>query len=339
MTQHRPVVALAMRTGLPEQLFVGRAQDRLRAVAAVDPSSPWSTWDDARASGSLGDVEVLVTGWGIGRIDARVLDDAPALRAIIHAAGSVKGLLDPVCWERGLAISTAAEANAVPVAEYTLAAVLLAGKRAFLAAARASGRASGPVPTASTGAEAVGNYGRTVGVVGASRVGRRVLAALQSVNLEVLLHDPFIDAAEAAAMGAHLVPLDELVSAADIVTLHAPAVSSTHHLLDARRLGLMRDGATLINTARGWLVDHDALTAEVVAGRLHAVLDVTEPEPLPPGHPLLSSPNALITPHVAGALGTELQRLGDWAVDELERYAAGEAFAAPVMLADFDRIA
>jgi phosphoglycerate dehydrogenase-like enzyme len=95
----------------------------------------------------------------------------------------------------------------------------------------------------------------------------------------------------------------------------------------------------LINTARGALVDHDALTAELRSGRIGAVLDVTEPEPLPPESPLFSLPNVVLTPHIAGALGNEAVRLGDAAIAELSRYAAGLPFAHPLRAADLDRVA
>ena len=104
-----------------------------------------------------------------------------------------------------------------------------------------------------------------------------------------------------------------------------PAICSAR-----RELALLPDGATLINTARGSLVDETALLPELVTGRLHAVLDVTEPELPPAGSPLYDLPNVLLTPHVAGSLGTELHRLADHALDELERYARGRPFTGPV---------
>jgi len=107
----------------------------------------------------------------------------------------------------------------------------------------------------------------------------------------------------------------------------------------ATQLALLRNGAFLINTARGRLVDHDALLAELESGRLAAVLDVTEPEPLPADSPLRRLPNVLLTPHVAGATGTELWRLADLAVEEIERYATGQPPRHPVVQADLDRIA
>jgi phosphoglycerate dehydrogenase-like enzyme len=185
----------------------------------------------------------------------------------------------------------------------------------------------------------VGNFGKTVGIVGASRIGRRVIELLRPFQLDVLVSDPYLDADAARRLGVDRRELDELLAASDVVSLHAPALPSTRHMIDARRLALLRDGATLINTARGSLVDQDALVAELASGRIDAVLDVTEPEVLPPDSPLYELPNVVLTPHIAGALGVELRRLGDAAIDEIERYAAGEPFAHQVTAGDLDRIA
>lgn len=121
--------------------------------------------------------------------------------------------------------------------------------------------------------------------------------------------------------------------------MHAPQLPETHHLIGAAQLSAMATGTTLINTARGSLIDEGALLPELTSGRLHAVLDVTEPE-LPPAHsPLYELPNVLLTPHVAGSLGNELHRMADEALDELERYAAGLPFAAPVLAGALPRSA
>ena len=314
----RPRVALAMSEVAFSRLFTEQSLARLRDVADVA---------DAEIA-ALGDVELLLTGWGCPPVDEAVLAAAPRLRAIVHAAGSAKRLVTPACWARGIVVSTAAEANAQPVAEYTLAMILLANKAAPRAERlyrerRAQVDALAELP-------GIGNSGKTVGVIGASRIGRRVIDLLRPFDLELLVHDPYL---------AGSVPLDDLLTAADVVTLHAPSLPSTRHMLDRRRLGLMRDGATLVNTARGALVDHDALIAELRTGRISAVLDVTEPEPLPADSPLYELPNVVLTPHIAGALGTEVRRLGDAAIDEVARYAAGEPFAHPLTAADLDRVA
>jgi phosphoglycerate dehydrogenase-like enzyme len=234
-------------------------------------------------------------------------------------------------------VSTAAAANAIPVAEYTIAAILSAGK-AIRAIEREYRTRRTALDTVTRYPDA-GNYGRAVGVVGASRIGRRVIELLRPFDFEVAVHDPYLAAADARALGVRPLDLPDLLGSCDIVTLHAPSLPSTWHLVDRHGLARMRDGATLINTARGALVDQDALVAELVSGRLNAVIDVTEPEVLPVDSPLYDLPNVTLTPHVAGAVGTELARLGASAVGEVRRFAAGQPLAHPVVPADLARIA
>jgi phosphoglycerate dehydrogenase-like enzyme len=147
-------------------------------------------------------------------------------------------------------------------------------------------------------------------------------------GFRLLVSDPTLDARAAAELlpagQVQLVELDDLLRRSDVVSLHAPSLPETHHLLDDRRLALLRHGAVLINTARGQLIDSEALLRHCVTGRIDAVLDVTDPEPLPAGHPLLALPNVTVTPHVAGAMGTEIRRLGEFAVAEIERLAADQ---------------
>ncbi|MFE4257591.1 hydroxyacid dehydrogenase [Streptomyces sp. NPDC056883] len=314
-----------------------RVLPELVRVADVDPGLLVTDFGSARSEDALRQrlavAEVLFTGWGCPPLDTRALELMPELRAVVHAAGSVKHHVTPACWERGLLVSSAAAANALPVAEYTLAAILFANKR-VLDSAHAYRAARGPIDPLRH-YPAVGNYRRTVGLVGASLIGRRVLELLRPFDLRVLVHDPYADPAELAALGAEAVALDELLSRSDVVSLHAPELPQTRRLLNASRLALMRDGATLVNTARGSLVDTAALTGELVSGRLHAVLDHTEPEVLPADSPLYDLPNVLLTPHVAGSLGGELDRLALSAVEEVERYARGFRFRHTV---DRDRL-
>ena len=318
-----PEVLCAMGEDTFRRLFDAEHRGRLSRVARLRDPVWVGEFDSPDARRRLAATEVLVTGWGCPPLTAEVLERAPRLQVIVHAGGSVRQHVTEACWRRGIRVSTAAEANAIPVAEYTLAAILMAGKRIPLFAAeyrRHPGHWSpwrDHVPVAS-------NYRRIVGIVGLSRIGRRVAALLQPFEFTVLAYDPYAAPDLARQLGVSMVDLDELVRRSDIVTLHAPALPETRHLLDARRLGLMRDHATVINTARGSLIDTEALTAECVSGRLAAILDVTDPEPLPASSPLYRLPNVLLTPHIAGAMHDELRRLAASALDELDRLAAGQ---------------
>ena len=335
----RPRTVLVMSPGLLDDVFPPPVRARLEDVADLNTPAVISEFDSPDAVTALAGAEVLLTGWGCPSVDAELLDRAPALRAVIHAAGTVKTFLSPVAFDRGIVVSSAAAANAVPVAEYTLAAIIMGAKRVFPLAELFRSRR-----THRTGADLarqhwLGTHGLTIGVVGASRIGRRVIELLRVLDAEVLLYDPYVTPAEAYRLGVTPTDLDTLVATSDVVTVHAPDTPETRGLIDARRIGLMRPGTLLVNTARGPLVDTEALTGHLVSGRLDAVLDVTSPEPLPDGHPLWDLPNVFITPHLAGAQGNEVGRLGALAVDELRRYANGSAFAHPVHRADLGRIA
>ncbi|MFH8567077.1 hydroxyacid dehydrogenase [Streptomyces sp. NPDC017993] len=327
----RPTLLLSMGPGIADRLLAERHHTRLAALARTDHRLVAQELAEPtpEVAAALAEVEVLLTCWGAPQLTARVLSAAPRLRAVIHAAGSVKHHVTEACWARGITVSSAAAANALPVAEYTLAMILLANKQVLHSARRhRTLRAPHDWQRELAGA---GNYRRTVGIIGASRIGRRVIDLLRPFDLRVLLHDPYVDTAEASALGVGLVPLDVLCADSDIVSVHAPELPATHHLLGTRELARMPDGATLINTSRGSLVDEAALLPELVSGRLNAVLDVTEPEVPPAASPLYELPNVLLTPHIAGSLGTELHRMTDQALDELERYASGLPFAHTVL--------
>ncbi len=333
----KPTVALAMVPVLTPDLFDAALLERLGGLCELPDAEPLTRFDDERAGSLLPRVEILLTGWGCPAVDEDVLDAAPGLRAIVHAAGSVKGHVREACFDRGVRVSSAAAANAVPVAEYTLAAILLANKRAFrlqrLYREVRGGRLwAREVPP-------LGSYRKVVGLVGASRVGRLVIEALRPFDFAVLVHDPHLDDAEARALGVEPVGLDALLERSDVVSLHAPALPETHHLLDRARLARLRDGAVLVNTARGALVDHEALIHELRSGRIDAVIDTTDPEVLPADSPLYDLDNVFLTPHIAGAMGTETRRMAELAVDEIERYVRGEALRHEVRRADWARIA
>jgi phosphoglycerate dehydrogenase-like enzyme len=135
---------------------------------------------------------------------------------------------------------------------------------------------------------------------------------------------------DAEELGAEPVGLDALCRRSQVLSIHAPALPETRAMVDAARLALLPDGATLINTARGSLVDQDALENELRTGRISAVLDVTEPEVLPSGSALWDLPNLVITPHLAGSIGAELRRIGASAAAEASRIAAGQPLRHPV---------
>jgi phosphoglycerate dehydrogenase-like enzyme len=331
----RPAIALSMHPGLePFALRPGHLErlaevGDLLAPEAIDSMAP------ERAAEVLAAADVLLGHWGCARVDAAFLERAPRLQMLAYAAGTVRDVVTPATFARLERVTSGAAANAVPVAEYTVGAILWANKGAFVERERARGVA---VPTAPR-RHPVGNWAKRIGLVGASHVGRAVIRLLAPYHCSILVADPYLDPAEAVGLGVEPVDLDTLLAHSDVVSLHAPALPATERMIGAAQLARMLDGATLVNTARGSLVDHDALAAELRTGRISAVLDVTDPEPLPPGHPLLALPNCVVTPHLAGSQGTELSRLAELVVAEIDRFAAGEPALHPVVLADLERVA
>ncbi|MFJ8824952.1 hydroxyacid dehydrogenase [Streptomyces sp. NPDC102467] len=317
-----------------ERVFPPDLRERLGRSTRLASAPLTGALDGPDAAEVLAATEILVTGWDCPPLTDRVLAAAPRLRAVMHAAGSVRPIVTDAVWERGLLVSSAADANAGPVVAFTLAAITFAAKGALSAAA---GYATAwPGFTERTGADA-----RVVGIIGASRIGRRVIEALRadSAGYRVLLCDPYVDEGEAARLGVERVGLAELCRRSTVVSVHAPQLPETQGMLSTEMLALIPDGGVVINTARGSLLDTEALAAECGSGRLSAYLDVTHPEPLPAGHPLLALPNVLVTPHIAGAQGSEVRRLGVYAVEEVERFVRGAVLRGATGRADMGRVA
>jgi phosphoglycerate dehydrogenase-like enzyme len=333
----RPTALLVLAVPIAPDLIQPEHVERLRTLCEVPDPDPLTNFDDPRAEALLARAEVLLTGWGCPPLTAEVLARAPNLRGIFHAAGTVKNHVTDACWERDLAVSSAAAANAVPVAEYTLAAILLANKRVIQLQQRY--REVRAFRLWAREEPGLGNFRKRVGIVGASRIGRRVIDLLRPFDLEVWVTDPYLEEAEAEKLGVRRVPLDDLAAGCEVVSLHAPALPETYHLFDRRRLSLLRDGSTLINTARGALVDHKALEEELVSGRIFAVIDTTDPEVLPADSPLYELPNVVLTPHIAGALGSETWRMVDLALDEIERFVNNKPLQHGVRREDMEKIA
>ncbi|MGO4680025.1 hydroxyacid dehydrogenase [Microbacterium sp. 2MCAF23] len=304
--------------------------------ATVTLERPFLTADElADQPDALRDTELLLTGWGAPVVDGALLERAPHLRGVLHAAGSVKHMIAPEVWARGVAVVSAAAANADPVAEIAVAQIVLAA-RGVPAARRRYARER---QLAAAGA-ASGARGRTVGLVALGEIGRRVAERLEGSGLRLLAADPFADAAAAAEVGVELVGLEELFATADVVSLHAPLLPATTGMIDAALLRRLPEGATLINTARGGLVDEDGLVA-VWQERpdLTALLDVTVEEPPAESSPLWTLENVELTPHVAGSMGEDRAAMGRLVAAELRRWAAGEALQHRIDPTSLDRIA
>jgi phosphoglycerate dehydrogenase-like enzyme len=286
----------------------------------VELVAPRQTVDSIRKNpGILRNVQVILTGWGAPHLDETFLEAAPNLRAVFYAAGSLSGVLSDVVWKRGIVVTSAIAANAIPVAEYSLATILFSLKFGFRFLHQLRQRRGFNVHDRNL---ALGCYQKNIGLISLGTIGRKLLELLKSFDLNVLVYDPFVSVDDALARGVQLVPLDELFQRSDVVSLHTPQLIETEGMIRGRHFWLMKTGATFINTARAAIVRQDELIEVAVARPdLQFVLDVTEPEPLDHDSPLYSLPNVVLTPHIAGSVGNECRRMGRCMVEELERFA------------------
>jgi len=316
----KPRVAVTIGTSTANRVMGQDAWDALYEIAEVVRNPHDRTLTEDEPADLIAGSKAVISGWGGGRLTAKVLDRAPELGLVAYSAGSVKPIVTDDFWERGIRITSCAPVIAIDVAETTLGLMIVSIKKIWQYNAYThqggwlSGAPFGPP---------LEMKGKTVGIVGASHVGRRVIELLKMFEVRILLYDPFCSEEKAASLGAEKVELDELMSRSDIVSLHAPITEQTHHMINARNLALMKDGAILINTARGWLIDESALIEELKRGRIFACLDVTDPEPPAQDSPLRKLDNVILTPHIAGPV-TDCTRLGRRAVEEVRRFFNGE---------------
>jgi phosphoglycerate dehydrogenase-like enzyme len=313
---------------------VAEQRELAALVEFVTPPLTAASW---RAHAPLlRDVELIFAGWGTPPMDAAFLVHFPKLRAVFHAAGSVKNFATDALWDRNVRVTCAAAINAIPVAEFTLSQIIFCLKHGWqrvreVREERRFRKEDEHMP---------GAYGSTVGLLSLSRTGRLVAEQLRRFELKVIAYDPIVPAAEAEALGVRLRTLDEVFAESDVVSCHTPLLPETTHLLRAHHFERMKPGATFINTARGPIVRETEMIG-VLKRRpdLFAVLDVTDPEPPAQDSPLLALPNVVVTPHIAGSLGPECQRLGRMMLEEARRYLAGAPLQGEVSRGQLSQVA
>ena len=316
----KPVIRLIGSPDRVESVYSPEERDRMTSLASF--AGPPVSKDDLDADASaLADVEIVLGTWGMPRLESDLLDAAPKLKLVLYGAGSIRGFMTDAAWDRGIDVCSAWIGNAVPVAEMTLSQILFSLKLGWQQVRQLkqtrTWRGVHPLP---------GAYHSTVGLVSLGAIGRKVVEHLARHDVHVIAYDIKPDPELIQRFGVKYVELDELFAAADVVSLHTPWLPETEGLITGELIRSMKRNATLINTSRGAVIDQEAMIAALrERDDLTAVLDVTYPEPPPPDSPMWDMDNIILTPHIAGALGPEHQRLGAMMVDELERYVKGEA--------------
>jgi D-3-phosphoglycerate dehydrogenase len=262
------------------------------------------------------------------RVTARVMDAAgPSLKHVARYGVGVDNIDIAAATARGILETNVPDYCIDEVSYQALAMALdLARRTTALDRAMRAGQwapqAAGPIYRL---------RGRTFGILGLGRIGTASAAKAVAFGFTVLAHDPYLTPDQAAQRGARLVDLPTLLAESDIISLHAPLTPETHHIINADTLARMKPTAYLINTARGPLVDNDAVVAALRAGRLAgAGLDVQEGEPLPITHPLFTLDNVLLTPHVAFYAEESLVDLQRRCAEEVIRVLAGQPPRNPI---------
>jgi glyoxylate reductase len=248
------------------------------------------------------------------RVDAALIESAPRLRAIANYAVGHDNIDLDAARARGIAVGVTPDVLTDATADLAFALLLAAARHLDTAAGAV--RAGEWRTWESDRWLGVDVHGATLGIVGFGRIGRAVAKRAEGFAMTVL--------------ATRETPLDELLERSDFVSLHCPLTPATRHLIDTGALARMRPTAILINTARGAVVDQVALAAALHNGTIAgAALDVTDPEPIAPGDPLLGAPNLLIVPHIGSATRATRERMGEIATDNLIAALAGRAMPYP----------
>lgn len=273
---------------------------------------------------AFADVDFVFSSWCMPCLtEAEIGAFLPSLKAVFYAAGSVQAFARPFL-HGGVRVFSAWAANAVPVAEYTVAQILLADKGFYATAAHLS--KGGDYGEALALREHFpGNYGACIGIIGAGMIGKMVIERLAAYRLSVMVFDPFLPDETAKTLGVKKCDLPTLFRNAQVVTNHLANNAETRGMLNYPLFASMPPYATFLNTGRGaQVVEDDLVRALRERPDLTAVLDVTDPEPPRADHPFFALQNCFLTPHIAGSSGDEVHRMAAYMAEEYERFKNGE---------------
>lgn len=282
----------------------------------------------------LKDVEVIFSGWGGLTLSESVLKKIPNLKAVFYGAGSIKKLVTQSFWDKDILITSANQANAIPVAEYTLAAIIMGLKQSLPMHHSIMKTKTYPDPGKR---EIVGGFKPTIGLVSLGAIARHLIKLLEMFDYEVIAYDPFVDA---GVDGIELVDLETLFKRSDVVSLHTPLLPETKGMIDKKYFEMMKENAVFINTARGAIVNESEMI-EVLKKRkdITAYLDVVYPEPPAKDSLLYELENVFLTPHIAGSEGNEVARMGQFMLDELKRFVKNEPLKYEITKSMYERMA
>ena len=318
-------IFLLNNKGNVDYVYSKESQARIKSLIDMDLNDIYCQEELEANPEKFKDVEYIFSTWSMpGGTEPK--DDfgrfMPNLKAIFYAAGSVRYFAESY-FKRNVRIFSAYAANAIPVAEYSVAQILLANKGFYQSSILA--KAGNYEEAHKVSLAHCGNYDAKVGIIGAGMIGKKVIELLKPYRLNIMVYDIFMSEEQAKEMGVTKVDLDTLFSECDIVSNHLANVPATVGILTKELFAKMKQNSTFINTGRGQQTDEDGML-EVFEKRpdICALIDVTIQEPPVEGSKFYTLPNVFVTPHIAGSQSNEVQRMSELVVDELERYLKGE---------------
>lgn len=315
-----------------EYVFSQQTRQRLHELLDFDEELiPTDAEDITAFQNSLADAHVVVSTWGAHPYTPQLLTACPNLSLVLYGAGSVKKFVTDELVRRNVTVCSAVHLNAQPVAEFVLGIILTSLKNVY--AFNHDLHMLGPEAWNKNKHHFSGGYYHSsVGLLGFGRITKILLKLLGAFELDVYLNDPHLSDTDIEAMGARAASEDWILANCDVVSLHHGNTPENRNMIDRDKISLLKPGARFINTARGELVDERALADRLSECDIMAFLDVTYPEPPEQGHRFFQLHNCIMTPHVAGSVGAEVHRMGDYCLRELENWLAGRQLENPVDL-------
>ena len=335
-------VLYVCNAGQTRRVFRPGKYEEMCELFDVTENNGNTNWDSEEVAERAEGMDAIVTGWGAPSMVPAVFEAAQDLQIIAHSAGSVHRLIpDEIAEEfivpRGITVFSANGAIATNVAESAIGMMLMTMRHWV--------QFNSYIHETPHWRSQLYDYdgqfllGSTVGVVSASKVGREVIRLLEPWRVEILVYDPYFSEEEAAEMGVEKVELNDIFARADHVTVHAPKLPATDKMIGDEQLSLLRDGATLVNTSRGTVIDQAALFEHAKKRRIHVCLDVTDPEPMEATNPLRQLDNVIITPHVSGSGHYGYKLIGEQTVQALVDFFEGREVEGAVPFDRYETIA
>lgn len=316
-------IFLANNKGNVDYVYPKSIIDGIKELTDLDDKNVYTQYDITENPEKFSDVEYIFSTWSMpGGDNDDFAQYFPKAKALFYAAGSVKYFAKQYL-DKGIKLFSAYAANAVPVAEFSLAQILLANKGYYRAVR--SELTDGYEKASEISKAHVGNYGAKVGIIGVGMIGRKVIELLSPFKVDILVYDVFLSDEEAKSMGVKKASLEELFSECDVISNHLANVPATVGIIKGELFSMMKPNATFINTGRGAQVDEAGMLS-VLAKRedISAVLDVTIDEPPVKDSDLYRLKNVFLTPHIAGSQGCEVSRMAEYMLDEFRRFLSGE---------------